>query len=145
MKTWVKWAIAAAVVIVVALVAGPFVYINFIKDDAPERFALDAPASTTAATATASTTGRTATTATTAAPTGVTVTAPTAGEGGGDGADGLWVIGTGSAVGYRVVEVLFGQDTEGVGRTDQVSGQFTLAGAAGHGCLIRGRHADARQ
>ena len=41
MKTWVKWAIAAAVVIVVALVAGPFVYINFIKDDAPERFALD--------------------------------------------------------------------------------------------------------
>ncbi len=47
----------------------------------------------------------------------------------GDGADGLWVIGTGSAVGYRVVEVLFGQDTEGVGRTDQISGQFTLAGA----------------
>ena len=61
MKTWVKWAIAAAVVVVVALVAGPFVYINFIKDDAPERFALDAPASTTAATAAASTTGPAAT------------------------------------------------------------------------------------
>ncbi len=70
MKTWVKWAIAAAVVIVVALVAGPFVYINFIKDDAPERFALDDQASTTAVTAAASTTGPTATAAPTAAPTG---------------------------------------------------------------------------
>ena len=41
MKTWMKWAIAAAVVIVLGLVAGPFIYINFIKDDAPERFALE--------------------------------------------------------------------------------------------------------
>ena len=39
-------------------------------------------------------------------------------------ADGTWVIGSGSAVGYRVVEVLFGQDTEGVGRTDQITGQL---------------------
>ena len=38
------------------------------------------------------------------------------------------MVGPGSAVGYRVVEVLFGQDTEGVGRTDQISGQFTIAG-----------------
>ena len=38
------------------------------------------------------------------------------------------MVGAGSAVGYRVVEVLFGQDTEGVGRTDQVTGQLTLAG-----------------
>ena len=44
MKTsmkWMKWVIAAIVVVVLALVAGPFVYINFIKDDAPDRFALD--------------------------------------------------------------------------------------------------------
>ena len=38
------------------------------------------------------------------------------------------MVGPESAVGYRVVEVLFGQDTEGVGRTDQVSGQMTIAG-----------------
>jgi hypothetical protein len=33
-----------------------------------------------------------------------------------------WSIAAGSQVGYRVVEVLFGQDTEGVGRTDAVTG-----------------------
>ena len=36
--------------------------------------------------------------------------------------------GTDSAVGYRVVEVLFGQDTEGVGRTSAITGQLTIAG-----------------
>jgi polyisoprenoid-binding protein YceI len=132
MRTWVKWAIAAAVVIVVALIAGPFIYINVIKDDAPERFALDAAAVSTATTAAASATvpGVVDTTdvpaATTTAPdvTDATVVAAPTG-----GADGVWVIGPGSAVGYRVVEVLFGQDTEGVGRTDQISGQFTITGA----------------
>ena len=34
-----------------------------------------------------------------------------------------------SAVGYRVVEVLFGQDTEGVGRTSAITGGLTLDGA----------------
>ena len=43
--------------------------------------------------------------------------------------DGPWTIsGTNSTVGYRVVEVLFGQDTEGVGRTNAVTGQLELAG-----------------
>ena len=128
MKTWMKWVIAGAVVVVLGLVAGPFVYINFIKDDAPERFTLEDPG-TAAATTVADTTlpattavdaDDTATTTTTRATTpGVPAAAPT---------DGTWVVGAGSAVGYRVVEVLFGQDTEGVGRTDQVTGQLTLAG-----------------
>ncbi len=128
MKTWMKWAIAAAVVIVLALVVGPFVYINFIKDDPEDPFALDdlSSATTLAATEPAATSAAAAADAptTTFAPTTTAAAAPAPAE-----TDGTWAIGAGSAVGYRVVEVLFGQDTEGVGRTDQITGQLTLAGA----------------
>jgi len=43
--------------------------------------------------------------------------------------EGLWVIGAGSELGYRVAEVLFGVPTEGVGRTDQVTGSIRLDGS----------------
>jgi polyisoprenoid-binding protein YceI len=127
-----KWAIAAAVVAVLALVGGPFVYINFIKEDAPERFALDEPIDETTAPTTAPTVASTADppvdtdVATTPAVGGAEESPSTAAA---DGVDGTWTIGAGSAVGYRVVEVLFGQDAEGVGRTDQVTGQITITGA----------------
>jgi polyisoprenoid-binding protein YceI len=39
---------------------------------------------------------------------------------------GRWIVDEGSQVGYRVAEVLFGVETEGVGRTDQVTGGITL-------------------
>ena len=42
--------------------------------------------------------------------------------------EGVWVIGLGSELGYRVAEVLFGVPTEGVGRTDQVTGSIRLEG-----------------
>ena len=42
--------------------------------------------------------------------------------------EGVWVIGPGSELGYRVAEVLFGVPTEGVGRTDQVTGSIRLDG-----------------
>lgn len=133
MKTWMKWAIAAVVVAVLALVAGPFIYINFIKDDAPDRFALDdTTAGTDASSATSPpTTGPAATVSVDPAVTATPAPAPaaTAAPAAAGGADGTWVVAAGSAVGYRVVEVLFGQDTEGVGRTDQVTGQFTVAGS----------------
>ena len=128
-----EW-ITAALVVVVSLAVGgallvPFVYINFIKDDAPARFTLDATPTTTAA-------GATATTASTAQPAGSaptttsssSATTAAAGDEGGS-LDGPWTItGTDSLVGYRVVEVLFGQDTEGVGRTNAVTGQLEIAG-----------------
>ncbi|NDI00954.1 MAG: YceI family protein [Actinobacteria bacterium] len=38
----------------------------------------------------------------------------------------LWITTEGSEVGYRVSEVLFGIDTEGVGRTEDVTGSVTL-------------------
>jgi len=128
MKTWMKWAIAAAAVVVLTLVAAPFIYINFIKDDPPERFALDESPSSGATSPGTIAADPPATGVTTAGPTTTAAAAPEATAAAAGAADGQWVVGPGSAVGYRVVEVLFGQDTEGVGRTDQVTGQFTIAG-----------------
>jgi polyisoprenoid-binding protein YceI len=44
-----------------------------------------------------------------------------------DDADGTWKSGTGSYAGYRVHEVLQGQDVTVVGRTKQVAGTVTVA------------------
>jgi polyisoprenoid-binding protein YceI len=125
MKTWMKWAIAALVVAVLALLVGPFVYINFIKDDPPDRFSLDDSPPTLDSSATSALPSTTsvgdAAPDPEQEPTEATAAATT-------DADGRWIIGAGSAVGYRVVEVLFGQDTEGVGRTDQITGAVTIAG-----------------
>ncbi len=43
---------------------------------------------------------------------------------------GTWSITDGSEVGYRVKEVLGGVDTEGVGRTDAVTGTLTIEGTS---------------
>ncbi len=43
-------------------------------------------------------------------------------------ATGTWTITDESEVGYRVKEILFGVDTEGVGRTNQVAGSLTFNG-----------------
>ena len=44
------------------------------------------------------------------------------------GAASAWVATADSTVGYRVTEVLFGVDTEGVGRTNTVDGSLTIEG-----------------
>ncbi len=142
MKTWVKVAIGVVIVALIAAVAGPFVYINFIKDEPEERLSLDdAPtgtsaevATSTAATAVTTTEAPVSTQAgadTSATETTIetadaadTVAAPTPSA----GADGTYTLTPDSEAGYRVVEVLFGQDTEGVGRTNSVTGSITIAG-----------------
>ncbi len=43
-------------------------------------------------------------------------------------ADGTWDVTGDSQVGYRVDEVLFGQDTTAVGRTNEVTGSVTITG-----------------
>ena len=110
-----KWAIAAAVVVVIALVAGPFVYINFIKED--EAGSLESGCAATSGTATGDATGGPAF-ATTGGGSPIDASA----------VDGTWTVGPGSTVGYRVVEVLFGQDTTAVGRTTDITGEVTVAG-----------------
>ena len=41
---------------------------------------------------------------------------------------GTWTAGSGSVVGYRVNEVLLGQNTTAVGRTMSVTGHLTIQG-----------------
>jgi polyisoprenoid-binding protein YceI len=122
-----KWIIAGVVVVVLAALAipvGTYIYIHFIKEDAPARLTLDD-------TPTSTTTAGDAPAATSPAGTSPTTTAAAAAGGGesASGLDGTWTIGgADNIVGYRVVEVLFGQDTEGVGRTSSVTGQLTIEG-----------------
>jgi len=98
-----KKILIAAAVVVVAVVGGPWVYINVIKDDAPEALTLDTVPSTIGAAS------------------DTTVVASVS------DVDGEWVATSESVVGYRVREILFGQSTEGVGRTNSVTGSLVVS------------------
>lgn len=102
------WLIAVPLAALVLFVGGPWVYINLIRDDAPDRLSLDD-----------------ATTTTEGDGSGTTTTAPGAAD---TGIEGTWTVTTGSQAGYRVTEVLFGQDAEAVGRTSDVSGTLEIVG-----------------
>ena len=104
-RRWGRWLAVGVAVAVAVAVAGPYVYIHFFEAKPAARLGLsDQPAATTAAGA-ASTKGQTA----------------SAGR-------GAWVVAAGSQVGYRVKEVLFGQDNTAVGRTGSVTGKLTIDG-----------------
>lgn len=53
---------------------------------------------------------------------------PGAASSSGGTVEGTWAATTGSQVGYRVNEVLFGQSTEAVGRTNKVTGTMRIEG-----------------
>ena len=107
------WLIAVPVLILLAVVGGPFVYINFIRDDVPARLTLDSVSTTTSTTAPA---GDESTS------TSAGATAPSA-----DSISGTWTIGAGSIAGYRVEEILFGQSADAAGRTEAITGTVTIA------------------
>ena len=100
----VFWIVGGILVVVfLAAVVAPFVYINFIREDAPERLTIDdASGSTT-----------------------------TAGEGSSGeedaGLDGTWTVSGGEA-GYRAEEILLGQNAEAAGRTSDVTGTLEISG-----------------
>lgn len=100
-----RWLVALVLALVVLVVGGTWIYINVIRDEAPPRLALDDAAGD----ATTSTSG-------------------TPAAAGADGIEGTWTTTADSIAGYRVGEVLFGQSTEAVGRTDQVDGTLTIEG-----------------
>lgn len=108
-----KAGIIAAVAVVVAALGGTWLYINVIKDDAPDRLTLGDSGSTTA-------------------PSSGEPEPPAPDTSGGatgvEGVDGEWAATGDSVVGYRAKEILFGQDTEGVGRTSDVTGSMTISG-----------------
>lgn len=120
----ITWIIAVVVAVLLVAVVAPFVYINVIKEDAPERLSFDdvPTADGTDDTSDTSDTGDTGDTTGTA-PTG-SDESPSSGE----SLDGTWTVSDGSQVGYRVAEILFGQETEAVGRTSEVTGELTVDG-----------------
>lgn len=97
-------AIVAVVVVVAAVFGGTALYAKIQNDRAPEELGLSTP------TTEASTEPGTSTT---------TEAADLAGD---------WTVSDGSQAGYRVDEVLNGQDVTVVGRTDDVDGTLTIDG-----------------
>lgn len=92
--------LGAVVALAVIVSAGTFVYIHFIDDDAPDALAFST--STTSP--------------------GATSIAPLS------NVSGNWAPTPASQVGYRVKEVLFGQSTEAVGRTNKIDGLLDIEG-----------------
>jgi polyisoprenoid-binding protein YceI len=90
-----------ALALVVLIVGGPWVYINVIREDAPEELSL---------------------TETTDVPVETTIVLEPI------DVEGTWRVGAGSLAGYRVDEILFGQDVTAVGRTEAITGEFVIEG-----------------
>src|SRR5947208_7174162 len=101
-RSWKFWLVTGALVLGVGVVGGPFVYIHFIESKAP------APLSFAKTSPSASAASSTATSA--------------------QGVDGAWTVTSGSTIGYRVQEVLFGQSNTAAGRTSSVTGSITIEG-----------------
>jgi polyisoprenoid-binding protein YceI len=100
-RRWVPWLVGVPLALGALVTGGTWLYINVIQEDPPERLRLDASP---------------------------TSTAPVTSTGPAGGADGVWRVGPGSVVGYRVKEILFGQDNEAVGRTSEVDGAVRIDG-----------------
>jgi polyisoprenoid-binding protein YceI len=96
--------VGAALIVVLAATLGPYVYIHFIEGPAPSKLELPKSSSTTSPSA------------------GSATTAPSS-------IDGVWNVGPGSQAGYRVQEVLVGQNATAVGRTAKIWGSLTIAGS----------------
>ncbi len=107
-RRWLRWVIAAVVVIVVLAVAGPFVFFHFIEGNGPAPLSLKASPGTSAPdTQSAS---------------------PVSSQGSPGSVAGIWAVGSGSRVGYRVNEILAGQSHTAVGRSSAVTGQMVVKG-----------------
>ena len=107
---WLRWVVAAVAAVVVLAVGGTYVYIHFIEGPAPAPFSLKSASTAPSATQSsqASGTGPTTTTSSLA---------------------GRWLVTAGSQAGYRVKEVLLGQNNIAVGRTSHVTGDLTIKGS----------------
>src|SRR4051812_45769493 len=104
MQGKLKWIIGAVVAVVIAIPVGTYVYIHFIEGDPPAKLTLQSGSTSGTTSTTAGTSGTVAAGAATSA-----------------GISGTWTPTSESIVGYRVKEVLFGQSTEAVGRTNGVT------------------------
>jgi polyisoprenoid-binding protein YceI len=104
----IGWLAGAAVVVAVLAVGGAFVYIHFISGPTPAPLSLRSQDTPSAGTSSAT-------------------TEPVSDSG---TLDGSWQIASGSIVGYRVQEVLAGQNHTAVGRTTNIRGTLTISGSS---------------
>ena len=103
----VRWLLGGVVALAVLVAGGTWLYIHVIEGPAPAPLGLRSGSSGSAS----PTVGPTAA----AAAAGSAVT-------------GQWRVASGSVVGYRVQEVLAGQNNTAVGRTSDISGSMTISG-----------------
>src|SRR4249919_588437 len=108
-RRWRVWSITGIGVLAL-VIGGPWIYIHLIQGDAPPPLALGSTSASSSASPASPASG------------GATGPAPTTG-------DGSWTVTDDSVVGYRVQEVLFGQNADAVGRTSAIAGTMTLDGA----------------
>jgi polyisoprenoid-binding protein YceI len=97
--------------VIILFVGGPFVYIHFIEGKAPAPLSINtnSPATTTSGS-------------------GGSASGGSSNDASSGQIEGTWKVASGSQVGYRVNEVLFGQNNTAVGRTSSVTGSMTIQG-----------------
>jgi hypothetical protein len=100
-KLWMFRGVVGLLVVLVGIVGVPWVYINVIKDDAPDVLSLE--------------------------PVSTSLPVDTSVNNNENELEGESLLGPDSVVGYRVKEILFGQSTEGVGRTSEIDGSLTIS------------------
>jgi polyisoprenoid-binding protein YceI len=106
------WLIAGLAALAVLVFGGTWIYIHVIEGSAPAPLSLKSAASSPGPTATGASSS----------------TGPTPGTAAATTVAGTWRVAAGSVVGYRVNEVLAGQNNVAVGRTSSVSGEMTISG-----------------
>jgi len=122
-RKWPWFLGGGVLLIVIAAIAGPFIYIHFIQADPPPKLTFENIGANAGTTTTAPASG-----ATTADP--PTTASSSGGSASSGSIDGTWSVASGSQAGYRVKEVLFGQDTDAVGRTSDITGSLTISGTS---------------
>lgn len=100
------WLLGGAAAVAIVIVGGTWLYIHVIEGPAPAPLSLKHAASSTPSTQAGSAATDSATVA------------------------GTWRVASGSLVGYRVNEVLAGQNNVAVGRTSDVTGSMTIQGTS---------------
>jgi polyisoprenoid-binding protein YceI len=136
---WLKWGLLGALGLLVVGYGLIFLYAKVINDSPDELGTSDLDAAldadeTTATTTTDTTVTTDAASPTTGSPDATDAPAAPAASAASttDAPAGAqeWIVTDASQLGYRVKEVLFGVDTEAVGRTNQITGSFLIDGTA---------------
>jgi len=112
-KGLAKWSVVVSAALVLLAIVLPLVFINVVEGPAPTRLALPGRGAGAGSPAVGPPSAH-------GAP--VAKSAPSV--------EGIWRVGSGSVVGYRVGEVLLGQQATAVGRTKEVWGVLEVSGTA---------------